>query len=232
MSSMTLAAARSLWQRPMTVLAHMLEPNDNICAWWPDLAAANDDGTCGAIRPSLPLPAGAAGDADPCDADDGPRAPATPWSMRDAQQHPTSASADGCPAYHGDLWADVLEYRAMRTRSLGGARLSVEQQERLDALGSRLLGQTDDVRRQFLRFNCRYRATIELSRGERFPTDVLDVSAGGAKVACRGEAQEGDPVVLELEAEGLVGSVLLPARIIWTRPGFVGLMFAGAPRWR
>lgn len=219
----------------MTVLAHMLDPNDTICAWWPDLAAANDDGTCAAVGTPMATRAGAAGDTDPCDADDGPRAPAAPWTMADTQRHPAYASAHGCPAYqrnHGDLWADVLEYRAIRAQALGGARLSTGRRQRLDELETRLRGETDDARRQFLRFPCHFRATIELSRGERFPADVLDASAGGAKVSCPGDAQEGDPVVLELEAEGLVGSVVLPARIIWVRPGFVGLMFAGAPRWR
>ncbi|HET6582034.1 MAG TPA: hypothetical protein VFG69_01280, partial [Nannocystaceae bacterium] len=158
----------------MTVLAHMLDPNDTICAWWPDLAAANDDGTCGAIGVPMATNAGAAGDADPCDADDGPRAPAAPSTMADADLHPAYASARGCPTYRGDLWADVLEYRAIRAQALGGARLSIGRRERLVELELRLRGETDDARRQFLRFPCHYRATIELARGERFSAEVLD----------------------------------------------------------
>jgi hypothetical protein len=44
--------------------------------------------------------------------------------------------------------------------------------------------------------------------------------------------REGDLVVLELEAESLAGATAFPSRIIWMRDGSLGLMFAGAPRWR
>jgi hypothetical protein len=219
----------------MTVLAQILDVNDSpspgLDAWWGDQAAANDDGTCPA-RAHETTAAGAGPRGSPCDADDGPHAPAPPWTMGDPRQHPASASANGCATYPGDFWADVLEYRAMRAQALGGVVSSGEQRQRFAELERRLRGTTDDVRRQFLRFTCRFRATIELPHREHALAIVLDASAGGAKVKCASEVHEGDPVVLELEAESLAGSVALPARIIWVRDGFVGLMFAGAPQWR
>jgi hypothetical protein len=216
----------------MTVLAQRITVNQETDAWWADLAAANDDGTCGAVLPSSATPPGAAAVGLPCDADDGPRAPDSPWSMRDPSRHPAHASAMGCPDYPGDLWRDVLDYRAIRAQSLAGLPATQRERERLAALEGRLRGQTDDARRLFLRFACRYHATLELAKGERFAALVLDASAGGAKVTAPGDAREGDPVVLELATEGLAGSVALPARVIWVRDGYVGLMFAGAARWR
>jgi len=223
----------------MTVLAQILDVNDSqsggpsggLHAWWADLAAANDDGTCAAPGPGEAAAAGAGAGAAPCDAGDGPCAPAPPWAMRDARLHPARASANGCPAYAGDLWADVLEYRGTRARALGGSTPTDDQRRRFAEIEARLRGAADDMRRQFLRFGCRFRATIELADA-RIPATVLDASAGGVKVECASVVHEGDPVVLELEAESLAGRFALPARVIWVRDGFVGLMFAGAPQWR
>ncbi len=215
----------------MTVLAQRITVNEQTDAWWADLAAANDDGTCGAVLPASVAGPGA-GTVAPCDADDGPRAPAPPWSMRDALVHPPHPSAQGCPDYPGDLWRDVLDYRALRAQSLAGLPATAVERAKLTDLEARLRGDTDDARRLFLRFACRYHATIELAKGERFAAVVLDASAGGAKVTYPGGACEGDPVVLELATESLAGSVALPARVIWCREGLVGLMFAGAARWR
>jgi hypothetical protein len=213
----------------MTVLAQILDMNEPADAWWADLTAANDDGTCSAAFASR---VGAMAGATQCDADDGPRAPAPAWAMRDATQHPTHASALGCPEYAGDLWADVLEYRGIRARILGGVRPTEGERTRLDDLEARLRGESDDPRRLFLRFTCRFAGTLELADGSRHAGVLHDASAGGAKVACQGTAREGDPIVLELATEDLRGSMLLPGRVIWTRPGFIGLMFAGAARWR
>jgi hypothetical protein len=220
----------------MTVVAQILDVNESqsreLTAWWADLAAANDDGTCRAPGGAEPTAAGAAAVAATCDRPDGPLAPAPAWTMHDASQHPTCASANACPAYAGDLWADVLEYRAMRAQSLAGAAMTPGERARFSAIEARLRSTTDDVRRQFLRFACRYRATLELARREHVAAVVLDASAGGVKLTCGRQVHEGDPVVLVLETESVAGSIALPARIIWVRDGFVGLMFAGAAQWR
>lgn len=216
----------------MTVLAQRITVNEQTDAWWADLAAANDDGTCGAVLPGSADDAGAVAVGSPCDPDDGPRAPASPWSMRDATVHPAFPSAQGCPEYAGDLWRDVLEYRAIRAQSLAGLPATPRERARMTRLEGRLRSPADDARRLFLRFACRFHATLELAKGERFAALVLDASAGGAKVTCPPGVREGDPIVLELATESLAGSVALPARAIWIREGFVGLMFAGAARWR
>ena len=213
----------------MTVLAQILDVNDANHSWWADMPAANDDGTCPAPAPREPTATGA---ELPCDAAEGPHAPAPPWIMQDGEHHPPYASANACPMYGGDLWADVLEYRAMRAQALGGTAMTRGQRERFTALESLLRGATNDVRRQFLRFACRYHATIELATREQLRVTLLDASAGGVKAECATAVREGDPVVLVLDPEGVAGSIALPARIIWVRSGFVGLMFAGAAQWR
>jgi len=212
----------------MTVLAHILEPNDRVGAWWPALTAANDDGTCPAPR----LAVVCAGTVDvPCETEDGASAPAPGCTMTDGRRHPTRGRGSGCAAYDGDVWADILEYRAMRARSLSGDTLADDELARIAALETRLRGGADERRRQYLRFSCRFRATLEV--GElRERIEIHDVSAGGVKIAGECPVREGEAVVLELDDDGIVGSVVLPARVIWARAGAFGLMFAGAPRCR
>jgi hypothetical protein len=106
------------------------------------------------------------------------------------------------------------------------------QRSRFTELETRLHGANGDARRQFLRFACRFAATIEIPRREHVAAIVLDASAGGVKVQCTAAMHEGEPVVLTLVPESLAGTMALPARVIWIRDGFVGLMFAGAPQWR
>ncbi len=130
-------------------------------------------------------------------------------------------------AYDGDLWSDVIEYRTVRRRLLGGAQLVAPEQLRLGVLEGRLRAVGEQ--RQFHRFRCHHPALLQTS-STSVPVEIVDISAGGAKLLGAPPLSEGDDVELVIESEG-VPTVAMPSRVIWVRAGATGVMFAGAPRW-
>ena len=139
--------------------------------------------------------------------------------------------------YPGDLLADILEYRRVRARVLGGGvlhpSLTGRHQTLEDHLGT-VTGEDKGRGRAFHRFALRVPATLRLAQGRSVravEVGVDDISAGGVKLVGAGERVAGERVELLMDtADGR--TVILPARVAWMRGPALGLMFAGAARWR
>ncbi|MBK8238165.1 MAG: PilZ domain-containing protein [Deltaproteobacteria bacterium] len=71
-----------------------------------------------------------------------------------------------------------------------------------------------------------------LADGALIGATLHDLSAGGAKVEIDGAARlpEGAALALCVEAASPSCNTVLPSRVVWTKPGVCGLMFAGPPR--
>ncbi len=139
--------------------------------------------------------------------------------------------------YPGDLVPDILEYRRIRARVLGGGVLPKSLAGRYasleDHLGA-LTGEDKGRGRAFHRFNLRVPATLRVADGRTVrvaEVGVDDISAGGVKIVGAGPRVAGERVELLMNA-GVGRTVILPARVAWMRGPDVGLMFAGAARWR
>lgn len=193
--------------------------------------AANDAGAC-PWTPSDPPRSHVDTGGDACQADRDLCVHRSAFAMATAAGHDGITPRLTCVtpdhrAYDGDLWSDVIEYRTTRRRLLGGTSLTPPEQLRLTALEDRLraLGQ----QRQFRRFQCRHPARLHTAAA-CLAVELVDVSAGGAKLIGVPPLVEGDDVELVIESAG-VPTVGMPSRVIWVRPGAAGIMFAGAPRW-
>lgn len=139
--------------------------------------------------------------------------------------------------YPGDLLADILEYRRIRARVLGGGVLPkslTHRYETLQNLVGAVTGRDKGRGRAFHRFDLRVPAALRMADGQGMK--VIDVgvdnmSAGGVKLAGAGARAEGERCELLMDA-GDGRTVILPARVAWMRGAALGLMFAGAARWR
>lgn len=139
--------------------------------------------------------------------------------------------------YAGDLLADILEYRRVRARVLGGGVLPRSLAERHKTLEDHLgtvTGEDKGRGRAFHRFELRVPAMLRMAHGGAVrvaEVGVDDISAGGVKLVGGGVRVEGERVELLMDtADGR--TVILPARVAWMRGAALGLMFAGAARWR
>lgn len=159
-----------------------------------------------------------------------------------AQRHRVVAChADGS-AYAGDLLGDILEYRALRVRSLRGDSLSEDEIRRFGALQGSLHqppmpGDPAAAQRRFYRFTCGFPA--RLRHGEHFGdrtarVTVVDLSAGGAGV----QALHTDLAIGELAwlvVDLVVGkrprTIVLTGRVVSADASLYGVLFAGAPEW-
>jgi hypothetical protein len=142
---------------------------------------------------------------------------------------------DGSP-YQGDLVADILEYRELRRRLLGGGSLGALEQVRFDRLQLKLRPTWDPARsvrsytRAYERFDCDFLTEIQVDSAgpQRFAVRLENLSAGGAKLASAETLEPGQVVSLLMpNREGR--AIALPARVAWSRGTQLGLMFAGAP---
>ncbi|HET6583092.1 MAG TPA: FHA domain-containing protein [Nannocystaceae bacterium] len=181
--------------------------------------------------------------------------PAPRKSSEDGKRPPSTASiaepgperhrvvachADGS-TYQRDILADILEYRALRVRSLRGDALGDDEIRRYGLLQAGLHQRPDDpdpngTARKFHRFRCGFPA--RLRHGAHFGdlttrVTVIDLSAGGAGL------QAGVPLVLGelawLVVDLVVGTrprtIVLTGRIVSSETDRYGLLFAGAPEW-
>lgn len=139
--------------------------------------------------------------------------------------------------YPGDLLTDILEYRRIRARVLGGGVLPkslTRRYETLQNLMGAVTGKDKGRGRAFHRFDLRVAAALRMADGRSvkvIEVGVDNMSAGGVKLAGAGERSAGERVELLMEAED-GRTVVLPARVAWMRGAALGLMFAGAARWR
>jgi hypothetical protein len=172
-----------------------------------------------------------------------------------AAEGPTEHGAEICgrlvahhqdgSAYAGDLWRDILEYRALRMRTFGLSVAPAHSDARLAELETLLRANDRGGARQFTRFACRRATTLSFASsagpsvlGSRLEVLVVDVSAGGARLVplspsdgdARSLLSEGAEVALHVEGAGGPIDAIQPSRIVWMRGGAFGIMFAGAPR--
>ena len=177
--------------------------------------------------------------------DEAKRPPSSPSGPSIAEPGPERHRVVACHAdgstYQGDILGDILEYRALRVRSLRGDPLTDDEIRRYGLLQAGLHQRTDDpdpngTARKFYRFRCAFPA--RLRHGAHFGdlttrVTVVDLGAGGACV------QAGVPLVLGelawLVVDLVVGTrprtIVLTGRIVTSDSDRFGLLFAGAPEW-
>lgn len=201
-----------------------------------DLTPAND-GAATACHADGAFVTGAFGTEAAMDFDDLSLAP-SPWSSParlDAGETIVprlhAVRRDG-ELYDGDLWTDILEYRHLRMRDLRGELLDADARERLLGHEHRLRDISEPRNRQFLRFQCKQRTWVLLADGAMLGATLHDLSAGGARVEIEGTVRlpEGAALALCVDTFAPNCSTVLPSRVVWTKPGVCGLMFAGPPR--
>lgn len=142
-----------------------------------------------------------------------------------------ATDAEGRP-YEGDLFADILEYRALRMRTLQGQAVPDGLLQRLDCFERRLRAPQGEGLRQFRRFGCEQRTTVLVGDGAWLGAVLQDLSAGGARLQIDGAPQlrEGASIGLAVDPRSGGEAMVLPSRVVWTRSGAYGLMFAGPPK--
>jgi len=148
--------------------------------------------------------------------------------------------ADGS-TYPGDILGDILEYRALRVRSLRGDTLSDDEVRRYGLLQAGLHQRADDpdpngAARKFYRFRCGFPA--RLRHGAHFGdlttrVTVIDISAGGAGIQATVPLVLGELawLVVDLVVGTRPRTIVLTGRIVSTDAERYGLLFAGAPEW-
>lgn len=159
-----------------------------------------------------------------------------------AQRHRVIACHPDGSTYAGDLLGDLLDYRALRVRSLRGDVLDESEIRRFGALQGTLHqplvpGDTQETKRKFFRFRCGFPA--RLRHGEHFGdrtarVTVVDLSAGGAGVRAIGAALAvGDLawLVIDLVVGKRPRTIVLTGRIVGSEGTLLGMLFAGAPEW-
>lgn len=138
---------------------------------------------------------------------------------------------DGTP-YDGDLFADILEYRALRMRTLQGQAVPEGLLRRLECFERRLRAPRGEGLRQFRRFGCEQRTTVLVGDSAWLGAVLQDLSAGGARLQIDGAPQlrEGAAVGLAVDPRSGGEAMVLPSRVVWNKSGAYGLMFAGPPK--
>ncbi len=145
-------------------------------------------------------------------------------------------------SYSGDILGDILEYRALRLRSLRGETLADDEVRRFGALQGALHQPSDDpepaaAQRRFCRFRCGFPARLRY--GEHFGdrtlrVTVADLGAGGAQVTVPGAPLEVGQLawlVVDLVVGTRPRTIVLTARVVSIKDDRLGLLFAGAPEW-
>jgi FHA domain/PilZ domain len=159
-----------------------------------------------------------------------------------AERHRVVACfADGS-TYEGDILGDILEYRALRLRSLRGDALAEEELRRYGVLQGALHQPPDDrepdaAHRRFYRFRCQFPA--RLRHGSHFGdrtarVTVVDIGAGGAAVSAPTRmlaVGELAWLVIDLVVGTRPRTIVLTGRVVSAREDQFGLLFAGAPEW-
>jgi pSer/pThr/pTyr-binding forkhead associated (FHA) protein len=172
-----------------------------------------------------------------------------PEQVRDRPErhHIVAMRPDGTD-YAGNILSDVLEFRDLRLRRERQESLDPIAHRRLEALSENLvqppagaLAETPDAATPDRRF-CRFRVAFpaRLRHGGQFgeatsSVMVVDLGAGGARVACTGHRfRVGELVwlVIDLDMKGRLQTFVLTSRVVkvWDSD-HVGIIFAGAPEW-
>ena len=163
---------------------------------------------------------------------------------RSSERHEISARRPDGTDYRGNIVSDVLEYRDLRQRHQRLESLEPLAHRRFEALEQELVQRSDAppepeaARRRFCRFRVAFPARIRYggqTGEEASSATVVDLGAGGARVACAGHRlRVGELVwlVIDLEAQGRVRTFVLTSRVVRLyEDDHLGLIFAGAPEW-
>lgn len=147
-------------------------------------------------------------------------------------------------SYAGNLLTDVIVYRSLRARQMGGETLHGDDAGSLSQLDSRLRPGERNARadgrasRRFLRWDTNAIAGVALVRpndpdAPHLPVDTVDLGAGGVCVVTELTLAPGDEIAVAVRGDGddAARHIVQPARVAWSRGRRVGLMFAGGPRW-
>jgi hypothetical protein len=146
-------------------------------------------------------------------------------------EHPQSGT------YVGNLFADIVEYRTLRTRQLRGGLGDPQLVSTFEGLKAKLKQPVSSdgrlIQRGFRRFACWSFARIQLPSGVELPCHVCEVGVDGARLVADAPGPAVDDAVrmsIDVIEAGERRSIVLPGRVTWTDGELVSMDFAGAPR--
>ncbi|MBX7079617.1 MAG: FHA domain-containing protein [Nannocystaceae bacterium] len=159
-----------------------------------------------------------------------------------ADRHRVVACLPDGSNYSGDIIGDILDYRALRLRSLRGDPMSEADVRRFGALQGALHQPPGDpdpaaAGRRFCRFRCGFPARLRYGDhfGDRTArVTVYDLGAGGAAVTAQiPDLAVGNLawLVIDLVVGKRPRTIVFTSRVVSSDGGRLGLLFAGAPEW-
>lgn len=157
-------------------------------------------------------------------------------AIRDRSGHALVFEPAEGGTYVGNLFADIVEYRTLRSQQLRGGLNDPARSAAFERLKAKLKlppSATTAAQRGFRRFGCWSFARVRLPSDEELPCHVCEVGVDGARLVLlnRGLAVD-DAVRLSIDViEGEERrSIALPGRVTWADGELVGMDFSGAPR--
>lgn len=221
---------------------HVLQPHSEITI--ADVELAYEPMPLAAAAPAVPRDEGLPGAADQPLVAARSHAPTTPVGM--AVPDGALRDRNGCAvvfehaaggSYRGNLFADMLEYRALRAQQLRGGFADPAQAQALERLKAWLLQPAPaDVQHapgMFSRFVCWLPGQLRVSSGQEWPCHLRDVGVDGAQLVIPAQEIAIDTTVcltVELIEAGQRRVMALAGRVAWIDGDYLGITFAGAPR--
>lgn len=158
-------------------------------------------------------------------------------AIRDRSGHAVVFEHPESGTYVGNLFADIVEYRMLRSQQLRGGlgdpKLSSAFEELKAKLKQPPSGDGRLATRGFRRFACWSAARVHLPSGAELACHVCEVGVDGARLVVDGQGLAVDDAVrmsIDVVEAGERRSIALPGRVTWTDGELVGMVFSGAPR--
>lgn len=157
-------------------------------------------------------------------------------AIRDRSGHAVVFEHPESGTYVGNLFADIVEYRTLRSRQLRGGLGDPQLSSTFDGLKAKLKqppGEGRPATRGFRRFACWSAARVVLPSGAELPCHVCEVGVDGARLVVDGQGLAVDDAVrmsIDVVEAGERRSIALPGRVTWADGELVGMDFSGAPR--
>lgn len=136
----------------------------------------------------------------------------------------------------GQIIADIIEYRTLRSQCLKGGLADPAQRQHFNDLQRKLQqppAPPPASQRAFCRFGCWFPAAIRFASGSEISCWVRDFGVDGAQIKVGNHEIVRDSIVwlaMTLEFDGRARSEVLTGRVAWVDGEFLGLAFTGAPR--